>query len=64
VLIFSQEAFDEMAALRRADYETPFIFKTIREPARVKVVVASVMQPAAVFLRRDAPSRPRYRAQG
>lgn len=31
MLIISQEAFDEMAALRRADYEQPFIVKTIRE---------------------------------
>jgi hypothetical protein len=31
VLIISQEAFDEMAALRRVDYEVPFIVKTIRE---------------------------------
>lgn len=31
MLIFSQEAFDEMAALRRADCEVPFIVKTIRE---------------------------------
>jgi hypothetical protein len=31
VLIISQEAFDEMASLRRADYEVPFIVKTIRE---------------------------------
>jgi len=31
VLIISQEAFDEMAALRRADSEVPFIIKTIRE---------------------------------
>lgn len=31
MLIFSQEAFDEMAALRRADYEVPFIVKAIRQ---------------------------------
>ncbi len=31
MLIISQEAFDEMAALRRANYEVPFVVKTIRE---------------------------------
>jgi len=31
VLIISQEAFDEMAALRRVDSEVPFIIKNIRE---------------------------------
>lgn len=31
MLIISQQAFDEIAAKRRADFEVPFVIKTIRE---------------------------------
>ena len=34
------------------------------EAARVNVVVASVMQPTAVYLRRSQPSQPPSRARG